>query len=104
MSYTDMEQKEGDRNVGDSRRALAWPMVVLYGGGAIVYAAWQLAPTKGFIESYWRSVDPDTLQRATGETVPLGLTVGALCTHRNLRLVQRWRGLPEERPLTVLAR
>ena len=52
VSNTGTEQKEGDRNADDSRRALAWPMVVLYGGGAVVYAAWQFAPTKGFIEAY----------------------------------------------------
>jgi hypothetical protein len=63
-----------------------------------------LRTASAFVEAYWRSVDPATLQRATGETVPLDLTVGALCTNRNLRLVQRWRGLPEERPLSVVAR
>jgi uncharacterized membrane protein len=54
-----------------------------------------------FVDAFWSSKDPGKLQETMKETVPLELTVGALCTNRNLRLVQRWRGLPEEPPLRI---
>jgi len=56
-----------------------------------------------FVDAYWRAQDSAALQEAIAETVPLELTVGTLCTNRNLRLVQRWRGLPEERPMMASA-
>jgi hypothetical protein len=56
-----------------------------------------------FVDAYWREKNPEALQQTLAEKVPLGLTVGALCTNRNLRLVQRWRGLPEERPTPASA-
>ena len=55
------------------------------------------------VAAFWSSKDPVKLQETMKETVPLELTVGALCTNRNLRLVQRWRGLPEEPPLSAAA-
>ena len=42
-----------EQDASNRRGTLVLPMVVLYGGGAVVYAAWQFAPTRGFIQSYW---------------------------------------------------
>ena len=44
---------EDPQATSNRRGTLVLPMVVLYGGGAVVYAAWQFAPTRGFIQSYW---------------------------------------------------
>jgi hypothetical protein len=53
------------------------------------------------VDSYWRSVDAQTLTAATAEEKPIALTVGSLLTNPNLRHIQRWRGLPEEPVLQV---
>jgi len=33
--------------------APAWLMLIIYGGGAVLYAAWQFSPTSTFIREYW---------------------------------------------------
>lgn len=48
------------------------------------------------VDAYWRTADPKTLATSTEEPKPLEITVGALCTNPNLKLIQRWRCLPEE--------
>jgi hypothetical protein len=42
----------GARNGGESG-APAWLMLIIYGGGAVLYAAWQFTPTAGLVKSYW---------------------------------------------------
>jgi len=54
------------------------------------------------VDACWRTSDPATLAMVTEERVPLGITVAALSTNPNLKLIQRWRGLAEEPMLRVV--
>jgi hypothetical protein len=50
----------------------------------------------------WRRPDQARLMADTGETTPIDITVAALLTNPNLKLIQRWRGLPSE-PMLLAA-
>jgi hypothetical protein len=53
------------------------------------------------VDAYWRTANPAVLEMSTDERVPLEVTVAALCTNPNLKVIQRWRGLAEEPMLRV---
>jgi hypothetical protein len=53
------------------------------------------------VDAYWNHSNPKEIQAATGEKAPIELTVAALLTNPSLRLIQRWRRLPEEPLLRV---
>ncbi len=48
------------------------------------------------VDAYWRHAEAADIQAATEEKGPIELTVAALLTNPNLKLIQRWRLLPEE--------
>ena len=43
----------GGTKAGGESGAPAWLMLIIYGGGAVLYAAWQFGPTAGFVRTYW---------------------------------------------------
>jgi hypothetical protein len=53
------------------------------------------------VDVYWRTSNPALLEMSTDERVPLEVTVAALSTNPNLKVIQRWRGLSEEPMLRV---
>jgi len=53
------------------------------------------------VDAYWRHAEARDIQAATEEKGPIELTVAALLTNPNLKLIQRWRLLPEEPVLRV---
>lgn len=54
------------------------------------------------VDAFWRTSNPAVLEMSTEEHVPLEVTVAALCTNPNLKVIQRWRGLAEEPMLRVV--
>ncbi len=52
------------------------------------------------VDAYWHA-DAHEIQAATEEKRPIDLTVAALRTNPSLRLIQRWRRLPEEPVLRI---
>jgi hypothetical protein len=48
------------------------------------------------VDAFWRRAEAHEIQEATGEKGPIELIVAALCSNPNLKLIQRWRLLPEE--------